>query len=120
MGSDPERLAKGVVGVCVLGVSGLPGCDGELEGVGREPLMEPDTAPALCTGTLDQMVDQVTQSIMFVQKQYPGNQWVPLQTFLLSDWVGGQWIHLLGCSPAIPSGFGAEGKWDPLDTGLWL
>ena len=75
--------------------------------------MEPDTAPALCTGTLDQMVDQVTQSIVFVQKQYPGNQWVSLQIFLLSDWVGGQWIHLLGCSPAIPSGFGAEGKWDP-------
>lgn len=47
--------------------------------------MEPDTAPALCTGTLDQMVDQVTQSIVFVQKQYPGNQWVSLQIFLLSD-----------------------------------
>lgn len=26
--------------MCVLGVSGLPGCDEELEGVGREPLME--------------------------------------------------------------------------------
>lgn len=26
--------------MCVLGVSGLPGCDGELERVGREPLME--------------------------------------------------------------------------------
>lgn len=84
--------------------------------------MEPDSAPVLCTGTLDQMVDQVTQSIVFVQKRYPGNQWVSLQIFLLSDWVGGQWIHLLGCSPAIPSGFGAEGKWGPLDTGLlfWL
>lgn len=30
-----------------------------------------DIAPK---GTLDQMVDQVTQSIVFVQKQYPGNQ----------------------------------------------
>ncbi|XP_024835907.1 kynurenine formamidase isoform X2 [Bos taurus] len=64
---------------------------------GREPLMEPDTAPALCTGTLDQMVDQVTQSIMFVQKQYPGNQGIYLcghsagahlaAMMLLADWT---------------------------------
>lgn len=76
--------------------------------------MEPDTAPAFFTGTLDQMVDQVTQSIVFVQKQYPGNQWVSLQIFLLSDWVGRQWIHLLGCSPAIPSGFEQKANGDPL------
>ncbi|XP_061248683.1 kynurenine formamidase isoform X4 [Bos javanicus] len=64
---------------------------------GREPLMEPDTAPALCTGTLDQMVDQVTQSIVFVQKQYPGNQGIYLcghsagahlaAMMLLADWT---------------------------------
>ncbi|XP_007099874.1 kynurenine formamidase isoform X4 [Physeter macrocephalus] len=34
-----------------------------------------DIAPK---GTLDQMVDQVTQSIVFVQKQYPGNQGIYL------------------------------------------
>ncbi|XP_040100669.1 kynurenine formamidase isoform X2 [Oryx dammah] len=34
-----------------------------------------DIAPR---GTLDQMVDQVTQSIVFVQKQYPGNQGIYL------------------------------------------
>ncbi|XP_055264439.1 kynurenine formamidase isoform X2 [Moschus berezovskii] len=45
---------------------------------GKEPLMEPDTAPALCTGTLDRMVDQVTQSIVFVQTRYPSNQGIYL------------------------------------------
>nr|XP_058902430.1 kynurenine formamidase isoform X1 [Kogia breviceps] len=34
-----------------------------------------DIAPK---GTLDQMVDQVTQSVVFVQKQYPGNQGIYL------------------------------------------
>ncbi|XP_057573175.1 kynurenine formamidase isoform X4 [Hippopotamus amphibius kiboko] len=34
-----------------------------------------DIAPK---GTLDQMVDQVTQSIVFVQRQYPGNQGIYL------------------------------------------
>ncbi|TEA30717.1 hypothetical protein DBR06_SOUSAS4110175, partial [Sousa chinensis] len=36
-----------------------------------------DVAPK---GTLDQMVAQVTQSIVFVQKQYPGNQWLSALT----------------------------------------
>lgn len=52
--------------------------------------------PCLCTGALDRMVDQVTQSITFVQTRYPGNQWVSLHIFLLADWVGGPWIQLLG------------------------
>ena len=47
--------------------------------------MSLDPAHALWAGTLDQMVDQVTRSIVFVQKQYPCNEWVPLQIFLLLD-----------------------------------
>ncbi|XP_069398099.1 kynurenine formamidase isoform X3 [Ovis canadensis] len=53
-----------------------------------------DIAPK---GTLDQMVDQVTQSIVFVQKQYPGNQGIYLcghsagahlaAMMLLADWT---------------------------------
>ncbi|XP_035966389.1 kynurenine formamidase isoform X9 [Halichoerus grypus] len=35
-------------------------------------------APALRAGTLDQMVDQVTRSISFVQKQYPRNEGIYL------------------------------------------
>lgn len=39
-GLRPRKVGRRSGGcVCVLGVSGLPGCDGELE-VGREPLME--------------------------------------------------------------------------------
>ncbi|KAF5914941.1 hypothetical protein HPG69_011132, partial [Diceros bicornis minor] len=52
-----------------------------------------DIAPK---GTLDQMVDQVTQSIAFVQKRYPCNEWVSLQVFLLLDNAGG--IYLCGHS----------------------
>ncbi|XP_020744678.2 kynurenine formamidase isoform X3 [Odocoileus virginianus] len=48
-------------------------------------------------GTLDQMVDQVTQSIVFVQKRYPGNQGIYLcghsagaqlaAMMLLANWI---------------------------------
>lgn len=50
--------------------------------------------PMLSAGTLDQMVDQVTRSIVFVQKQYPRNEWVLLQGFPVSDNAGsgGQWV----------------------------
>ena len=47
-----------------------------------EPPMDPDPVPALRAGSLDQMVDQVARSIMFVQKKYPCNEWVSLQIFL--------------------------------------
>ncbi|KAM9749858.1 kynurenine formamidase isoform 2-T2 [Dama dama] len=53
-----------------------------------------DIAPK---GTLDQMVDQVTQSIVFVQKRYPGNQGIYLcghsagaqlaAMMLLANWI---------------------------------
>ncbi|KAK2505946.1 hypothetical protein MC885_002323 [Smutsia gigantea] len=56
-----------------------------------------DIAPK---GTLDQMVDQVTRSIVFVQKLYPCNQWVSLQVFLSSGnaGLGEQGIYLCGHS----------------------
>lgn len=54
--------------------------------------MDPDPTPALCAGTLDQMIDQVTRSIAFVQRKYPCNEWVSLQIFLLLDNAGGRWV----------------------------
>lgn len=66
--------------------------------------MDPDPTPALCAGTLDQMIDQVTRSVAFVQRKYPCNEWVSLQIFLLSDNAGGRWVRCLGSSPAASSG----------------
>lgn len=68
----------------------------------ERPLRIP--ALALCAGTLDQMVDQVTRSVVFIQKQYPHNRWVSLQIVLLSRNVGGRWILPAGRSPAAPTG----------------
>lgn len=76
----------------------------------------------LSAGTLDQMVDQVTQSIAFVQKRYPCNEWVSLRVLLLSDDAG--WEDR-GFSPLDAAQLpflacGAEGKLGLLDTGLML
>ncbi|XP_044103264.1 kynurenine formamidase isoform X3 [Neovison vison] len=54
-----------------------------------------DIAPK---GTLDQMIDQVTRSVAFVQRKYPCNEWVSLQIFLLSDNAGGRGLYLCGHS----------------------
>lgn len=45
-------------------------------------LIVPDLARALCLGTLDQMVDQVTRSVAFIQKQYPCTECVSPQTLV--------------------------------------
>lgn len=52
----------------VLQLRGLMGFGGERAPAGAEP------AHAFCAGTLDQMVDQVARSIVFVQKRYPRNE----------------------------------------------
>lgn len=55
---------------------------------GTERRTEPDPAHAHHAGTLDKMVDQVTRSIVFVQKRFPCNEWVFLQGSRLSDSAG--------------------------------
>ncbi|XP_011897655.1 PREDICTED: kynurenine formamidase isoform X2 [Cercocebus atys] len=78
-----------------------------------------DIAPK---GTLDQMVDQVTRSVAFVQTRYPSNGWVLLVDFLPvgPHWVGGQCNQSLGHSQASPLACGAESKLGLFEVGLML
>lgn len=70
-----------------------------------EPLAEPDPAFALWAGSLDQMVDQVTRSVAFVQRRYPSNKWVSRQRSSWSDDCGGSG----GGSPSGPGSRGHSG-----------
>ncbi|XP_040496051.1 kynurenine formamidase isoform X1 [Ursus maritimus] len=73
-------------------------------------------APALRAGTLDQMVDQVTRSIAFVQKQYPCNEGIYLcghsagahlaAMMLLANWT----TH--GVTPNLKGFFLVSGIYD--------
>ncbi|MBZ3876575.1 Kynurenine formamidase [Sciurus carolinensis] len=68
-----------------------------------------DIAPK---GTLDQMVDQVTRSVVFVQKRYPHNKWVSL--FLLGH-IGWEdsGSRPTGYSRAAALACGVKANWDP-------
>lgn len=75
---DP-LTAQGVAVVIVAYDIAPKGYDSSLAGLGAgghwrgaSPSWKP--ARVLCAGTLDHMVDQVTRSILFLQKQYPCNE----------------------------------------------
>nr|XP_012611757.1 kynurenine formamidase isoform X2 [Microcebus murinus]XP_012611758.1 kynurenine formamidase isoform X2 [Microcebus murinus] len=82
--------------------------------MGREGA--PNLARALCAGSLDQMVDQVTRSIAFVQKRYPRNEGIYLcghsagaqlaAMMLLADWTE------LGVTPNLKGFFLVSGVYD--------
>lgn len=57
---------------------------------------------APCAGTLDHMADQVTRSIVFVQRRYPCNGWVLPQCRLPLDGAGCQGSGSSPCVDELP------------------